>query len=155
LEEYKELAKKCELIDREMVETVIRYVVYLECHIWKSLPGYADCNWDDFHTQLCKEYISLTEEGQFSRQKLIEFTNKYTTKHMQDETDIINYHRQFNTLSKILLDSSQITRHEHNAIFWQGFHPSNQLTLHKCLIAMHPSRPRGWAFDLQDILETV
>jgi hypothetical protein len=74
---------------------------------------------------------------------------------MQDESDIINYHHQFNTLSKVLLDSGWITRCKHNAIFWRGFHPTNQLTLCECLIAMNPSRPRGWAFDLQDVLETA
>jgi hypothetical protein len=155
LEEYEELVKKCELTDQEMVETVIQYVIHSECHVWKSLPGYADCDWDDFHTQLCKEYVSPTKEGQFSRQKLIECTDKYARKRMQDESNVINYHRQFNTLSKVLLDSGQITRCEHNAIFWCGFHPTDQLALHERLIAMNPSRLRGQAFDLQDVLETA
>jgi hypothetical protein len=105
LEEYEELAKKCALTDQEMVETVIWYVIHSEHHIWKSLPGYTDCDWDDFRAQLCKKYVSPTEEGQFSRQKLIECANKYARKCMQDESDVINYHCQFNTLSKVLLDS--------------------------------------------------
>jgi hypothetical protein len=33
LEEYEELAKKCMLMDREMVETVIWYVIHSERHV--------------------------------------------------------------------------------------------------------------------------
>jgi len=77
LEEYEELADNCGLSNLQKVEMVIRYVNHSQHHIWQSLPGYANCNWDNFHDDLCEEYISPSAENQFSRQKLVEFANKY------------------------------------------------------------------------------
>ena len=74
---------------------------------------------------------------------------------MGDKTDIINYQRQFNAQSKVLLNTGRMTERERNAIFWRGFHPDDQQALCKCLIAMHPSKPTGEAFDLKDVFNIV
>ena len=105
LEEYEELVDKCGLTNFQKVETVIRYVNRLQRHVWTMLPGYINCNWDDLHDELCEEYINPSTESKFSKQKLVNFTDKYAQKHMDDETDVIRYHWQFNTLSKTLVDS--------------------------------------------------
>jgi len=125
LDEYKELADKCGLTGPQKVETVIRYIDRSQCHVWQVLPGYTDHNWDDFHDELCEEYVNPTTKGQFSKQKLLDFTNKYAWKHMSNKTDVINYQRKFNLLSKTLLKSGCITKGEYNAIFWCGFHPED------------------------------
>ena len=44
-----------------------------------------------------------------------------------------------------------MTERERNAIFWRGFHPDDQQALRERLIAMHPSKPTGEAFDLKDV----
>jgi hypothetical protein len=62
-----------------------------QCHIWQHLPGFLNHDWDAFCDELYEEYVIPTPEGQYSRQKLIEFANTYAWKHMGDETDIINY----------------------------------------------------------------
>ena len=74
---------------------------------------------------------------------------------MEEETDVINYHRDFNTLSKPLLEAGRITVGERNAIFWRGFHPDDRQALQGRLIAKQPDRPKGQAFDLQDVLQTA
>jgi len=74
---------------------------------------------------------------------------------MEEETDMINYHRNFNTLSKPLLEAGQITAGECNAFFWCGFHPEDCQALCERLIAKQPNRPKGQAFDLQDVLDTA
>ena len=74
---------------------------------------------------------------------------------MEEEADVINYHRDFNTLSKPLLDAGWITVGERNAIFWHGFHPDDRQALQGRLIAKQPDRPKGQAFDLQDVLQTA
>ena len=71
---------------------------------------------------------------------------------MDDKSDVINYHQQFNTKGKFLLDSSRVTQGEYNAIFWRGFHRKDQHALRECLIAKQPDRPQGRAFDIQDVL---
>src|SRR6266581_3135976 len=74
---------------------------------------------------------------------------------MNDETDIINYQRQFNNLAKVLVKSGRVTERECNTTFWRGFHPDDQKALHERLIAKHPDQPRGQAFDLKDVLTTA
>jgi len=151
LEEYKELADKCGLTSLQKVETVIQYVDRSQRHVWQNLPGYIACDWLDFRDELCDKYVSPTPGGQFLRQKLINFATKYARKCMGDETDVINYQRQFNNQSKVLLGTGRITIGERNAIFWHGFHPEDQRALREHLIAMHPNMPQGQAFDLKDV----
>ena len=112
MEEYKELVDKYRLTEQEKVETVIQYVHCSQCHVWKSLPGFLDHDWNDLYNDLCKEYISPSTKGQFSKQKLLDFTNKYAQKCMNNETNVIHYHCQFNNLAKILIDSGYITKGE-------------------------------------------
>jgi len=151
LDEYEGLANKYGLSGREKVETVTRYVNHSQRHVWQNLPGFINRDWDNFCHELCIEYVSPTPEGQFSRQKLVDFASKYAQKCMEDETDVINYQRQFNAQSKVLLSTGRITVGERNALFWHGFHPDDQRALQERLIAMHPNMPRGQAFDLQDV----
>ena len=129
LDEYEGLANKYGLSGREKVETVTRYVNHSQRHVWQNLPGFINRDWDNFCHELCIEYVSPTPEGQFSRQKLVDFASKYAQKCMEDETDVINYQRQFNAQSKVLLSTGRITVGERNALFWHGFHPDDQRAL--------------------------
>jgi len=153
LDEYKELADKCGLTGLQKVETVIQYVDRSQRHVWQALPGYINRNWDDFCDELCEEYVNPTTEGQFSKQKLLDFVNKYTCKHMGDETNVINYQHKFNSLGKTLLDLGHITKGEYNTIFWHGFHLEDQQELHKRLIAKHLDKPKGQAFSIKEVLK--
>ena len=153
LEEYEGLADKCALNKVQKVETVIRYVNPTQRYIWKSLPGFIGHDWDDLCLELREQYVDPTIEGQFSKQKLLDFANKYARKRMDDKTDVINYHRKFNTLGKPLLDSGRITTGEYNAIFWRGFHPEDRQALHERLIAKQPDKLKGQAFSIKDVLK--
>ena len=74
---------------------------------------------------------------------------------MEEEADVINYHRDFNTLSKPLLEAGRITKGERNAIFWHSFHPDDRRALRERLIAKQPDKPNREAYDLQDVLQTA
>ena len=124
-------------------------------HVWKSLPGFLDRDWNDLRDDLYAEYVSPSTEGQFSKQKLLDFANKYAHERMNDEPDVIHHHRQFNNLAKILVDSGRITKGERNAIFWRGFHPDDQQALREHLIAKQPDKPKGQAFDLKYVLKST
>jgi hypothetical protein len=139
LQEYEELADKCGLTNMQKVEIVIRYVARTERHVWTTLQGYIDRNWDDFCDELCEEYVNPSTEGKFSKQKLVDFADKYARKCMSCETNVINYHRKFNNLAKVLVASGRITRGERNTIFWRGFHPEDKQTLRERLIAKQPN----------------
>ena len=152
---HEELADEYGLMDVQKVEMVIWYVDRSECHIWTSLLGYINRNWDDMWEELAHEYVDPSTENCFSKQKLVDFADKYARRPMTSETDVINYHRKFNNLAKILVTSGCITRGKRNAIFWRGFHPDDQQSLCERLIAKQPNRPRGRAFKLTDVLETA
>ena len=153
LDEYKELADKCGLTGPQKVETVIWYVDRSERHVWQALPGYINHDWDELCDKLHEEYVNPTTEGQFSKQKLLDFASKYARKRMSDETDVINYQRKFNSLGKTLLGSGRITKGEYNAIFWRRFHLEDCQELHERLIAKHPDKPKGQAFSIKDVLK--
>jgi len=63
LDEYEEKANDNNLTRTQKVETVIRYVVKTQHHIWKSLPGYIDRDWDDLRAQLRQQYVNPSTEG--------------------------------------------------------------------------------------------
>ena len=74
---------------------------------------------------------------------------------MEEEANVINYHCDFNTLSKPLIEARRITEGEQNAIFWHGFHPDDRWVLCERLIAKQLDKPSREAFDLQDVLQTA
>ena len=108
LEEYERLTDRYGLTGPQKVETVIWYVDHSQRHIWQHLPGFLNRDWDAVCNELCEEYITPTPEGQFSRQKLVKFANTYAQKCMGDKTDVINYQQQFNTQSKVLLNTGSV-----------------------------------------------
>jgi len=67
LKEYEELADRCRLSEQQKVETIIRYINTEQCHIWMTLSGFLCHDWDDLCHELCKEYISPTTQGWFSK----------------------------------------------------------------------------------------
>ena len=105
LKEYEELADGCRLTQWQKVETVIRYVSTSQHHIWTSLAGFAARDWNDLCRDLRKEYISPSTQGRYSKRKLVELANRSAELPMEEEADVINYHRDFNTLSKPLIEA--------------------------------------------------
>jgi hypothetical protein len=113
----------------QKVEMVIQYIDHSECHIWTSLQGYIDLDWDEFCDKLCQQYVNLSNEGQFSKQKLVRFANKYAQRCMANEKDVVNYYWKFNNQAKILIDSECITKSDCDTIFWCRFHLDDQQAL--------------------------
>jgi hypothetical protein len=155
LQEYEELADSCNLTNRQKVETIIRYVDPSQRDLWKSLQGFIDHDWDDLCRDLCHEYVNPTPQGRYSKQKLLDLTNRSSGARMEDEGDVIRYYRAFNLLSKPLLDAGRITTGERNAAFLLGFHPEDVKALRERLIAKKPDTLKGRTFDIKDVLDTT
>ena len=148
LEEYNELADKHGLTNRQKVDTVIWYVNKQQHHIWRSLDGFLNRDWNQLCTELRNEYVSPTTAGKHTKKMLLKLVEDSAQSCMEYETDMIDYHRQFNTISKPLIDNGKITTSERNILFWRGFHPEDRRALHEHLIAKQSDNPRGQAFDL-------
>lgn len=112
LQEYEELADNYRLTHRQKVETVVRYIDPSQRDLWKSLDGFINRDWHDLCRDLREEYIDPTPQGRYSKQKLIDLTNKTARLRMEDEGDVLKYYRDFNRLSRPLLDASRITAGE-------------------------------------------
>ena len=117
LEEYNKLADKHRLTNWQKVETVIQYVNEQQHHIWRSLDGFLNCDWDQFRAELHNEYISPTAMGKHMKKMLIKLAEDSAQSCMEYETDVINYHCQFNTISKPLIDNGKITISKRNILF--------------------------------------
>jgi len=141
LQEYKELADSNGLTRQQKVETIIHYINPSQWDIWRSLADFINQDWDDLCAELRDKYVSPTMEGHYSRQKLLEYIERSAQVSMKDESDVLKYYRNFNTLSKPLLDRTHMTIGEHNATFWLGFHPEDRQALHEWLIAKQPDKP--------------
>jgi len=81
--------------------------------------------------------------------------NKMSALKMEDKGDVIKYYRNFNLLSKPLLNARRITTGERNAAFILGFHLDDRKALREWLIAKKPNTPKGRAFDIKDVLDTT
>jgi hypothetical protein len=74
---------------------IIWYIDPSQHDLWKYLEGYITCDWNDLCLDLHQEYIDPTPQGQYSKQKLLEFTGKTSNLQMEDKGDIIKYYRSF------------------------------------------------------------
>ena len=155
LQEYEELTDKCQLTEEEKVKKVIRYVAKTHKDFWRAMDGYKTNDWEDLCEDLRASYLSATVEGRHSLHKLQDFVRDSARTRMNEEQDVISYHRKFLMLSKHLYDAQEITPKERNTLFWRGFHPDDRAAMFSRLIARNPEQPRGQAFSLRDVLKIV
>jgi hypothetical protein len=155
LKEYEELAKDCRLTEQQKCEMVLCYVALTHCDLWKSLDEFHLSDWMRFHQALSCNYVSPSRQGQYSKQKLLEFVKSSSRSHMTEEEDILWYFRCFILLSKPLLNSQQLTKEEQNTAFWYGFHPDNHREMSSHLFGQHPKQPKGHTFNYEDIFDVA
>jgi predicted Fe-S protein YdhL (DUF1289 family) len=109
LKEYKELADSNGLSSQQKVETIIWYVAVPHCNFWMAAEGYATHDWDDFCQALRKTYMDISTWGRYTQDKLRDFVWESCKHRRREEEDILQYYRQFQVLSKPLLDANRLT----------------------------------------------
>jgi hypothetical protein len=62
---------------------------------------------------------------------------------ISEEKDILDYFRQFNLLSKLLINSCRLDIEGWNKYFWLGFHTEDHEALKERLFAKFPNHPPG------------
>jgi len=102
---YKEIANGHGLTERQKVDWVIWYVDRSQCDLWKSLDGYMASDWVDLCNELQGMYLETPLERKYSKRKVSDFINRTSKVQISEEKDILNYFRQFNLLSKLLVNS--------------------------------------------------
>ena len=153
--EYEELANGHRLMEQQKVDWVIRYVDRSQRDLWKSLDGYAASDWIDLCDELRGIYLETPLEQKYSKRKLSDFVNRTSKVRISEEKDILDYFRQFNLLSKLLVDSRQLDAEGCNKYFWLGFHTEDHEALKERLFAKFPNHPPSSYFNYKEVLQTV
>jgi len=60
LQEYEELADKCQLTEEEKVKKVIRYIAKTHKDFWRAMDRYKTNDWEDLCEDLRASYLSTT-----------------------------------------------------------------------------------------------
>ena len=81
--------------------------------------------------------------------------NRTSKVRISEEKDILNYFRQFNLLSKLLVNLCQLDIEGRNKYFWLGFHTEDREALKERLFAKFPDHPPGSYFNYKEVLQTV
>ncbi|KAI0280448.1 hypothetical protein BC826DRAFT_884641, partial [Russula brevipes] len=112
LRDFEELADNCRLTERQKVEKLIRYVHRSQHNHIRTLDGFETRDWDEFKNSLEESYDPIPMQRQYSRQRLYDFLRYASQSRMNGESDVIEYHRQFQTLSRPLFNSQRLTSEE-------------------------------------------
>src|SRR5712691_6977616 len=105
------------------------------------------------HTTM--SYSHRSTQRQADKQRLYEFVDNSSKWLMEDEDDMAQYFKHFNTISKPLLYFHRISRMDCNKLFWQGFHPDDRARLLPYLGGRHSIRQPGEKFNFQELFDRV
>ncbi|KAH9038251.1 hypothetical protein EDB85DRAFT_2195205 [Lactarius pseudohatsudake] len=152
LEEYDSLAYDCALMDPQRVDIIIRYVNPSMREFWRSLSGYHSHDWPQLRQSLVNIFGNPIPRHQIMRQKLHSHVQDSSRSRMNCTDDVSRYYRQFLCLSEPLVHSGHLSKEEHDAVFWYGFHPKDRKVLQPRLLSKRPLQPLGIPFHFEDVL---
>ncbi len=152
---YEELANGHGLTEQQKVDWVIQYIDRSQRNLWKSLDSYMALDWVDLCNELQGMYLETPLERKYSKCKLSDFMNQTSKVRISEEKDVLDYFRQFNLLSKLLVNLCQLDIEGRNKYFWLGFHTEDREALKERLFAKFPDHPPGSYFDYKEVLRTA
>ena len=138
LHEYDGLASSLGLTSAQKVDTIFRYVPASVREFWETLDGYPSRDWTAFRAALEGIYPDTTAGNRYTKTGLQEFVKISARTRIQDEDDLILYHRRFLQISNPLRLSQSLSDEEQNAEFFNGFHPKDRDILYDRLYTLNP-----------------
>ena len=154
LREYEDLTGGNGLMEKQKVETILRYVPGSVRNFWLTRPGYAPANWHNFHAQL-RSYPGVAVRTRSTRQVLTEFLELSAESLIRDENDIMKYYRGFLVIALPLLKDGKITNYDFNAEFFKGFHADDQDMLADQVFKINPLYSANEPFEVQDVVSAA
>ncbi len=155
LRECDDLASSLGFKDTEKVDIVLRYVPASIREFWQTLDGYLVKNWRVFRSALEDLYPDTMAGNRYTRTGLQEFVKISARTRIQDEDDLILYHRRFLQISNPLRLAQQLSDEERNAEFFNGFHPKDRDIIYDRLFTLNPRRATNRAPGFDETLEAV
>ncbi|KAF8260019.1 hypothetical protein EI94DRAFT_1466551, partial [Lactarius quietus] len=99
LREYEDLADGNGLMEKQKVETILRYVPCSVRNFWMTLPGYSPARWLRFRAELERFYPDIAGHTRCTCQSLTEFLKLSAESRICDENDIMKYYWNFLTIA--------------------------------------------------------
>ncbi|KAH9163507.1 hypothetical protein EDB89DRAFT_2020180, partial [Lactarius sanguifluus] len=137
IQEFEAYADARGLTDQQRAEAIVHYVAPSMHDSWKSLdPFFEGDEWSEYLQYLTDIFGRSTPRHEAMRQRVFDFVECESRRHMHCEGDVIQYLRLFLATSKNLVLARHLTAEERDITFFQGFHPDD----HRKLLLRHISR---------------
>jgi len=120
------------------VETILHYVPSNVQEFWQTLNGYSPRDWKAFRATLEDLYPDTMAGNHYTRTGLWDFVQISAWTCIQDEDDLILYHRHFLQLSNPLRLTQKLSDKERNTEFFNGFHPKDRDIIYDRLFTLNP-----------------
>ncbi|KAH9172081.1 hypothetical protein EDB89DRAFT_2229607 [Lactarius sanguifluus] len=126
--------------DQQRAEAIVHYVAPSMHDSWKSLdPFDFECDeWSEYLQYLTDIFGRSTPWHEAMRQRVFDFVQHESRRHMHSEGNVIRYFRLFLATSKNLVLARHLTAEEHDTAFFRGFHPDDCRKLLRHLISKVP-----------------
>ncbi|KAH9025361.1 hypothetical protein EDB83DRAFT_2319901 [Lactarius deliciosus] len=152
IQEFEVYADACGLMDQQRAEVIVRYVAPSMHDSWKSLdPFFEGDEWSKYLQYLTDIFGRSTPWHEAMRQRVFDFVEGESRRHMHCEGDVIWYFRLFLASSKILVLAHHLTAEERNVAFFYGFHPDDHTKLRLHLISKAPYQSNHRPFYFEDV----
>ena len=155
LHEYDSLASSLGLTSAQKVEAIFRYVSANTREFWMTLGSYASKDWKALRSELEDLYPDTAASKRYTKAALKTFIKISARTRIQDEDDLILYHRRFLQISNPLRRSQSLSDEERNAEFFNGFHPKDRDILYDRLYILNPRRPINKAPNFDETWEAA
>ncbi|KAH9164281.1 hypothetical protein EDB89DRAFT_2017763, partial [Lactarius sanguifluus] len=137
IQEFEAYADARGLTDQQRTKAIVHYVAPSMHDSWKSLdPFDFECDeWSEYLQYLTDIFGRSTPRHEAMRQRVFDFVQHESRRHMHSEGDVIRYFRLFLATSKNLVLARHLTAEERDTAFFRGFHPDDCRKLLRHLIS--------------------
>ncbi|KAH9050405.1 hypothetical protein EDB83DRAFT_2629985 [Lactarius deliciosus] len=152
IQEFEAYADACGLTDQQRAEAIVRYVAPSMHDSWKSLDPFFECDeWSEYLQYLTDIFGRSTPRHEAMRQRVFDFVEGESRRHMHCEGDVIQYFRLFLASSKNLVLAHHLTAEERDVAFFYRFHPDDRTKLRLHLISKAPYQSNHRPFYFEDV----
>ena len=155
LVEYDALATAHGLTNDQKVTTLSGYASLRLHEFWQMLNGYNTGDWTTYWAAIQALYPDTSASTRFTKKALHDLVDSWARTPMHDDNEVLEYYRRFLEYSNPLLTARLLTNEDHNAEFFQGFHPKDREVLNNRLHAFRPNHPEDKAYELEDTFQVA
>lgn len=148
-------SNSCGLTPAEKIQHTLWYLEWKEYETWKSHPSAQGHNWDDFKQEIFALYPGADEDQKYTLVDLEILTDRQAQDPMHSCYQFREYYQSFVTISDWLILHGEISRREHDTIFFSGFDTTMWEKLTSHLRLKNPDHPLHQPWNMEDVAEAA